>query len=521
MFQYLSFSDAAKYADIARNLIFGLGYGNSFSFWSSSLFEPSKYNIFSTISIPPVMPFSITASFKIFGVNDFAVMATSFFYFILTLAFAFLLARKVFRSNLIGVLSTLAVGFNNDLINYAANGASESPFIFEIIAAAYFISIKKKWGSFVALIFTILMYFTRPQAFIYIAGLVLYWLLVNFKFKKAIIYFTVTSIVCLLVDKFILGPLSGKYFLYSIVDRGLGSSFSQSSTASNALRGGTSLVANGNGIVQVLKNVFYNLYNFYKLLPQIMSPYFFTLFTIGIFKWGKDKTQNPFKTAAIFMIAITFLVVAMSIPFFRYLHPIVPLVYIIAVGTLVEILELGFKNNYLKIPRNLLINLISIIIILIFGVGQTLGILILDSRFEKNMHNAGKPPLYVELSKILKGNTKLNDIVITNLDTWGSWYGERKTVWFPLEPKQLINPATGKIPFDAIYLTSYKIDDENYYMGRGWRMIFDNPSNPKKWTCDGCSEIAKEFTLKGVYKISAADNYERQDASGILLVRKH
>jgi len=156
---------------------------------------------------------------------------------------------------------------------------------------------------------------------------------------------------------------------------------------------------------------------------------------------------------------------------------------------------------------------------LIFSVGQTLGVLVLDSRFEARTHNVGKAPVYVELSKILKENTNPNHVVITNLDTWGSWYGERKTVWFPLEPKQLINPATGEIPFDAIYLTSYLIDDDNYYMGESWRVIFENPEDPKKWTCDGCTEIAKEYTVKGVYEVSSNDNYERQDASAILLVK--
>ena len=157
---------------------------------------------------------------------------------------------------------------------------------------------------------------------------------------------------------------------------------------------------------------------------------------------------------------------------------------------------------------------------MLFGVGQTLGVLLLDSRFERNTHNVGKPPVYVELSKTLKENTEPDDVVITNLDTWGSWYGERKTVWFPLEPKQLIDPATGGIPFDAIYLTSYLIDDANYYMGTDWRIIFENPKDYSRWICDGCGEIANEFTLKGIYQVKMADNYERQDAIGVLLIKK-
>jgi 4-amino-4-deoxy-L-arabinose transferase-like glycosyltransferase len=500
---FLSFSDAAKFADIARNLVAGLGYGSNFSFWSSRIWTP------------PVTSYSIAAFFKVFGISDFAVIATSFFYFLLTLVFVFLLAKKVFTSNLVGILSTLAVGFNYDLIHYGISGASESPFIFEIVAASYFVSVKKKWASVFGVMFLILMYFTRPQAFIYIAGIIFYWLLINLNTKKALFYFSLVLIVGLLIDYFILGPLSGRYFLYSVLGRGLNSSFSQTSVASDTLRG----AAGSGGIVQTLKNIFYNLYNFYKLLPQIVNPYLFALFMLGIFRWTMDKTQNAFKIASIFMVVLTLLVTAATIPFFRYIHPIIPFVYIIAVGILVEIIELGFKNYDLR-KRQIFINLTSLFLILVFAVGQTLGILLLDSRFERNTHNMGKPPVYVQLSYLLRDNTNKDQVVLTNLDTWGSWYGERKTVWFPLAPNQIIDPATGKIPFDAIYLTSYLIDDPNYYMGGDWRLIFDNPDDSVKWTCDGCGEIANKFKLKGVYKIGAGEDYERQDASAILLIKK-
>lgn len=209
---YLHFSDAAKSADVAKNILLGLGYSQSFSFWGADVFDIIRQNIFFNTWIPPVMPFSIALIFKLFGVSDFAVIITSSFYFLLTLVFVFLLARKLFSSNLIGTLSVLAVGFNNDLINYTTSGASESPFIFEIVAATYFISLKKIWGNIVAAMLMILMYFTRPQAFIYIAGLIFYWLLITFKTKKALIIFAVVIIAGLLVDYYVLRGLTGRYF---------------------------------------------------------------------------------------------------------------------------------------------------------------------------------------------------------------------------------------------------------------------------------------------------------------------
>jgi hypothetical protein len=528
---FLTFSDAAKFADVAKNLFQGRGFGSDFTFFSTSVFDQFRNLLFSALGVLPVMPFSIVAFFKIFGINDFAVIATSFFYFLLTLIFIFLLARKVFKSNLVGTLSTLAVGFNYDLIHYAAVGASESPFIFEIVAGAYFLSLKKRWATILAFVFMILLYFTRPQAFVYITGLILYYLLDRLKIKSTLIIFGAAVLLGILVDRFVLAPLNGKDFIYSIISRGqvaVGQNL-QGNAVSDSLRGLSTIniPSHFSVYIETFKKVFYNLYNFYKLIPQIMNPYLFTIFTIGLFIKSKSREIASFKIAVLFMMALTLLVTAASIPFFRYIHPVVPLIYIVAVGTLVEIISkfeyLNTKqisNSKTQFLKKHFTVIASTFLILVFGVGQTLGVLLLDSRFERNTHNTGKPPIYVVLSQILKANTNSNQVVITNLDTWGSWYGERKTIWFPLEPKQIIDPTTGKIPFDAIYLTSYLIDDENYYMGTDWRLIFNNPNDPKKWICEGCAEIAKEFQLKGLFKVVAAEDYERQDASAILLIKK-
>lgn len=511
--QNLSFSDAAKSADIARNLLSGLGYKGTFSFWSSGIGGLSQNEAFPSPWLPPLTPFSIALFFRLFGISDLAVIAPSFMYFICLVVFIFLLGRKLF-GNLVGVLSAVVVATSKDFLNYATQGATEPLFTLEIVAVTYFISLKKKWATIFATVFMVLMYFTRPQAFIYIAGLILYWLLLKYKIKKAILIFGIILVAGFFVDYLVLPNFAGKYFLYSITSRGIGTATAvvAGGSASDSLRG-TVVSVNTGGILTVVKKVFYNLYNFYKLLPQIMNPYLFALFVIGLFVRNKNRVLYSYKIASIFMFALTLLVAAASIPFFRYVHPVVPLIYIIAVGTLLEIVSF-------KITNHKSIILVATFLILIFAVGQSLGVIFLDSRFTRNTHNIGKPPVYVSLSYILRDNTEHDNVVVTNLDTWGSWYGQRKTIWFPVEPKQLIDPTTGKIPFDAIYLTSYLIDDQNYYMGDSWRIIFKNSEDSKKWTCDGCSEITKEFKFKGKYTIPASDNYENQDVNAILLVRK-
>ena len=143
-----------------------------------------------------------------------------------------------------------------------------------------------------------------------------------------------------------------------------------------------------------------------------------------------------------------------------------------------------------------------------------MGAILVDSRFEAKRVNKGQPPVYAALSYTLRDNTDPEDIIVTNLDTWGSWYGERKTIWYPLKPEMLKFDQFEKPPFDAIYLTSYKIDDENYYMGEEWRQIFYNPEDPEN------EFIAENYELKEIIQIESKDVYEKQGARAVLLVKK-
>jgi hypothetical protein len=273
---------------------------------------------------------------------------------------------------------------------------------------------------------------------------------------------------------------------------------------SDSLRG--SVV--GFNLQVILKKVFYNLYNFYKALPDIINPYLFSLFILGLFNWSKGgysdlhgRMKNSFKITVLFVTLLTFLVTALTIPFYRYIHPIIPLVYIVSVATLFEIIQ------NLKIESQKIKNIFATVTILFFAVGQTLGILLLDSRFERKMKNTDKAPIYAEMSYKLKEITNKDMVVVTNLDTWGSWYGERKTIWFPLEPNMIL-PVKENI--DAIYLTSYKIDDENYYMGEAWREIFESPEK---------QTILPDFEFVGEYEFKAENNYERENGRAVLLKR--
>lgn len=507
---YLSFSDGAKFAITARAWVSNNESLHIFSFFGTGIFNTIRDKSILGKGEPVIMPLTMSLFFRVFGVSDFSVIFTSAFFYVLLVFSTYLLGQKLF-GKLTGALSTIAIAANADFLNYATSGASEILFSFLAVISFYLIVLKKRWADILFAVSLILLYLTRPQGIIFIGVLILAWLLVNFKIKKALTIFFSVSIGLIILDKLILYPLSFRYPVYPIVTRGIQALFqySPSTAVSDALRGGTGTTIT---LSEVIKKSFYNIYNFYKLLPQIASPYMWGLFVIGLFIWSKTKMQNIFKISSVLIVFGSFLLAALTIPFYRYIHPVIPFMYLIAVSTLVWIASKIFKKEKYTV-------LASVSLVLFLVIGQTIGVIFLDSRFIKDTHNVGKPPVYVKLSYILRDNTDTDQAVITNLDTWGSWYGERRTIWFPLEPKQLIDPATRKIPFDAIYLTSYLIDDQNYYMGPDWRQIFNNPNDQKKWKCYGCEEIAKEFKIKGVFKVNAIEDYEKQDTTAILLVK--
>lgn len=520
---YLIFSDAAKFADIARNFVSGKGFGSSFSPWSLGAVETK--GIFPVSWGSPLQPTLISIAFKVLGVKDGMVILTSGFFYLLGAMALYYLGKRVF-STLVGILASLAFIFDPAMLSYAVSGASESLFIFEIILAALlfycaatsFAYLNSKVSQFLGSLVLLLMYFTRPSAIIYIAGFIFLYILLHFKNKIQILRVSAVAVAVWFVIEIVLMKFSGKFFLYSPLARFISgtTSFSSSAASTVSLRGGgNALVV---GLRPLLSKFFYNLYNFYKLLPQILSPYLAAFFFLSLFRWEKEREKRIFRLIVLFLVVATFFASAAFLPIYRYLHPVIPFIYLLAVEMLVWIVSKVVSEQYSVFSKKLLITnyqlLITFTLVFIFIIGQTVGKIFLDSRYIQAHTNQGKPPVYVELARILKENTDSNDLIITNLDTWGSWYGERKTIWFPLEPSQLI-PAEGKeLKIDAIYLTSYKMVDENYFMGKEWREIFYSSEEIKD------PFFAENFEFTERFEIKPEDTYEKEGASAVLLLKK-
>ena len=497
---YLTFSDSAKFADIARNLVISNELGAKFAPFDTTFLN---VNGLFPISTPPLFPILISVGFRIFGLYDLVVILMSGIFYTGGSLALYYIGKKYF-GQLVGFFASLVFILDLNLLNYASIGASESLFIFEILLSILLFSQKKKLFNLFGFLTLIAMYFTRQSAILYIFGLSLFYILLNFQKIKDIVKTLSIFVFGYILFEIFANKYANGLIIYSPLFSFFNgaNNFSPTIASTTSLRGGE--VSIGLSLKPLLSKIFYNLYNYYKLLPDIISPYLGGLFLISLFRTGNNRDQKIFRIISVFLILVTFLSAAAVLPLFRYIHPAIPFIYLLGIEMLVWVLR-KISTDEKKVWVS------SLLLVCFFIVGQTLGKVFLDSRFIKNHTNAGKPPVYVSLSRVLKENTQAGNLIITNLDTWGTWYGERKTIWFPIIPKQL---ESGLENIDAIYLTSYKMDDENYFMGDAWRQAFLNPENIED------PLLKDNFKFVGKFEIKSEETYGKEGATAVLLIRK-
>jgi len=390
-------------------------------------------------------------------------------------------------------------------LNYASIGASEISFIFFFLTSCFIFLKEKRYSIPVSAFFVSLLFLIRSQALIYLVGMVFFVYFYSEKDRGKRLFNWLGAFFLSMIFLFLLSKVTGQGFIYLRIVPSL---FTEGGALeSKTLRGGIDDPYLTVLIAPLIKKIFYNLYNFYKSLPNFISPYLVSFYLLSLARWDRKRRVNVLQLAGFSILIFSFLVSSAIIPFMRYIHPIAPLVIIFSVEMLFWTFARIFKEK-----KKVLIA--GTLFILFFVVGQTLGKIFLDSRYLRAHVNKGKPPVYVKLAQILHENTESDDLVITNLDTWGTWYGERKTIWFPLEPSQLV-PLEGKdLAASAIFLTSYKMDDKSSYMGEAWREIFYHPEELKG------PFFAKNFVLEKKFEIEPEETYEREGATAILLTRR-
>lgn len=481
---YLTFSDSAKFAEAARSLLTSQGLTIHHSFFSQPLlasYTPGQSWPGGFLPLPSLI---LSRVFKIFPVTDFTITSTGLTLFVVCLFLTFLIAKKI-HSTSAGLISSLLLASSLFFHDYASNATSEIFFTVEILLFTYLIlqSSKLRWLSAIPLL---LMFITRQQAVVFLLSLIAFSGLFLFgSIQKKIYVFILSAIILFGIFKLSKINVSSIYSplkpLYSV-------QISANQPQGQYLRGET-YSPSALSVKTLVSKTFYNLFNFAKA-PDRLAPALVFFFALSA------CFHRPLRRFALFSwITLGFFTLAASatLPNARYIHPILPLIFISsAVGLL-------------QISHRFLMGLALLLIIL-----PTLGHYTLDARFRGQQFNYGQPPVYRVISNIMSKSIPSGLMIITNLDAWAAWYEGLTTMWFPLSPDML---AGYEDKVDYIVITNYKESDADFALGP-WREVVYSPENISN------KFLSENYRVFDTFTITPDQVYENQPYQGTILIRK-
>lgn len=508
----LLFVDSARYADLARNWVNGGGYTSSFSF--TPLEPPSQWGWSS--SLPYIHTIFIALFYKIFGVGDLAVILESTFFFIAGVPLVYLIGRKLFNSR-VALFSSLFYLFTPQLLNFAKDGASEPVFIFELLLISYLILRKDKVGLPLASFISALASFTKLQSAVFIPIFLLWVVLTSQnKLKEIFLYLSFPLIGFLLIQFGVIPSIFSLDRLPIFLLLQQSSLFPGDLLPRSGVAENLPLSFFAENIRVIFSKVFYNIYNFYKIifsfegaLPRLAPPIIAITFILSALKFATNEKKDvkTFRLAVFLMVLVSTILASATSPHIRYVQFTLPFIILLSVDLLDQVFE-KILSNAKQAYISLLLTLTA------FLIFPFIGTWIIDNRFNSVHFNTGKPYAHKQLGIKLGLLTDREDIVITNLDTWGSWYGKRRTILIPSDYKSL-EELDKKVKISRIFLTDFQRDNEDHPLSGDWGVLYDTQENiTNKYILDN-------FKLEKVATVSATEVYEKTDFTYKVWIKKN
>jgi hypothetical protein len=495
-FKYLTFSDSAKYAEAAKNLL-STGHLTI----NHSFFSPAKLDLYSSgnsfaAGFLPLPSYFLSLVFRFFPVSDQTVIAAGLCLFVILGLLTYLLTYKLTHSSFESLFAGILVLTNPYLIEYGLNASSEIFFSIELVLLLIFFYSKRLFILF--FIPLLLLFLTRQQATIVLISLIFYLasnFLINKRFSFKLKVFAILFVVALFPIAFKLSRLTDTSSFSP--GKAFGSIYLPNNIPpSNYLRGNYYTL----NFAQIVSKAFYNLYNFLKFPERIIAPEIIFLFFISLF-FKLPQALKKFRLFSFILFFAFLFAASLTLPNARYLHPLLPLIVILSTISLFEISSLLSPN----------IKKVFLTICLLYFVFPTFTTFTLDRRSDKSTLNINKPPAYKVIADYMSTKIPTGHLIITNLDAWAAWYHGLTTMWFPYTPS-LLSDYVDKV--DYIVITDYLSDNSDFYLN-DWQQILDSPtkiSDPL---------LNKNFRLLTTFTISSDQTLERQIVHGTILVNKN
>jgi len=168
--------DEARYAEIAKNHIQTNNWlvpqsGGPDDFDNGAILRPYFWK-------PPLHPWIIALSFKIFGQSEFSLRLSSFLFSFLSLIYIYLISLKLFPNKFIGLLSVFLLAGTNDFSFISSQGIAESQLLFFSLLSIYYL-LGKKPKIFASALSISLAFMTKSFGVFWLYPLCFYLIYIN------------------------------------------------------------------------------------------------------------------------------------------------------------------------------------------------------------------------------------------------------------------------------------------------------------------------------------------------------
>lgn len=488
---FISNPDSAKFGEVARNIKQGEGITTFYSICNRKVIDRSCF----TFTSPPFYPMIVFLFMVVFGENDKALIYTSGFFFIFSVVLVFLLAKKLFNEK-VAILSSVGFIFTEQFIFHSVSGAAETFFTFLLILNLIFVTEKNLVSIFLGGVVSFLLLGTKIQSPFYILGFLAY--LVLRKKRKTVLfrrlgYYLLPFLALVFFIKY-LNLFSLPNPAYFVNEKSLLYLLFYNSPLFPAgmldqLKVDFSFSFLVNNFKPVFLKLVENFYTAFKNILLVTNPFIMVFFFLSFLK--KEK-RNIFLLKLLTFVWLLFFLFSGAVGVFniRYVHPVLFLIIIFAIDCFLNFFG---KMNIKR--KEVVLGVYVMFFLVLYPITQiNLGARILDKG-----KNRGKESIYKIIGEKIRKYSRKEDLVSTNVEIWGSWYGKRKTVLLANDPGLIAENI------DLIVLSSYSPGTR---LGNLWQEVFEGERD-----FDGFSYFKK-------IEINGRENYQNIPVEMVILKKK-
>lgn len=464
-------------ADIAENIIKKKGFvSNIIMPYKIALIDsPEEKSLLYSSKDGIFQPLIIALFFTLFGISSKTLILTTGVFYLGMLLLVYKLAKNLFNST-VAIISCLIFLFDFTLLKWSIFGSPEIIFYFFFLTAIYTLFARKNLilcGFFLGICFL-----SRPHSILYLP---LFLFFLGNKIKgilKLCIPFILTSIPFFYINYLYTENISG-------------------TPLGNYLAFGTSLYPGHNSlrITEIInpleflrfhkKEIFFKIINsfseFLQFFPYITNIYLMAIWLTSVISGYNLKEKNYFRLFIYFLIMVNLAIHSLTTGYRdRYFYQFLPLIFILTSDFLIYL----FKTANLNIKTKIFSGLIFVFLLVIPYISETYNL----SKNKKELKN--KEITYKEIGEFIKNNTEEDEIFVSDIPWFISWYGGRKSFILPLNFKEL-EKMNKKIEISGILLSSFYV----YYLH------YDSPSEFVGKYIDPKKETIWTEVLEGKIKI--------------------